>query len=88
MRNHLSLLAYSIPEFSKATTLSESTIDQAIRSGVLPVKHHGNRLLILATSGERWLKSLPDGRPNAPPQFEGRRTGRPKGIKKVDGEKP
>lgn len=73
-----SLLALSLSGAAQATSLSESTIDHAIRAGVLPVRHHGNRTLILAPDLERWLKSLPVGRPASPPQFEGRRTGRPR----------
>lgn len=78
MRTVQALLAYSIPGFAEATSLSKSTIDQAIRDGILPVKHFKNRTLILPQDGERFIKSLPDGRPAAPPQLEGRRTGRPR----------
>ncbi|HAF43729.1 MAG TPA: DNA-binding protein [Gallionellaceae bacterium] len=59
-----------------ATSLSESTIDAAIRAGILPVRRHGNRTLILARDLERWLDSLPSGRCTAPAHLEGRRTGR------------
>ena len=73
-------IALSIPGAAQATSLSESTIDAAIRAGVLPVRRHGNRTLILMRDLERWLESLPAGRPTAPAQLEGRRTGRPKKI--------
>jgi len=71
-------LALSINETAQATSLSISTIDTAIRAGILPVRRYGNRTLVLMRDLERWLESLPTGRPDAPPQLEGRRTGRPK----------
>lgn len=80
MRDTANLLALSIPGAAKATSLSESTIDTAIRAGILPVRHHGNRTLILTRDLARWLDSMPTGRPPAPPQLEGRRTGRPRKI--------
>lgn len=80
MREQSTPLAVSIPGAAQATSLSESTIDTAIRAGILPVRRHGNRTLILTRDLERWLESLPTGRPAAPPQLEGRRTGRPKKI--------
>jgi hypothetical protein len=73
-------LSYSLTGAASVTSLSESVIDAAIRAGILPVRHHGNRTLILARDLERWLANLPSGRPNAPPQLEGRRTGRPRKI--------
>lgn len=73
-------LSYSLTGAAAATSLSESVIDAAIRAGTLPVRHHGNRTLILARDLERWLTSLPAGRPDAPPQLEGRRTGRPRKV--------
>jgi hypothetical protein len=73
-------LCYSLTGAAAATSLSESVIDAAIRAGTLPVRRHGNRMLIMARDLERWLESLPTGRPAAPAQFEGRRIGRPKKI--------
>lgn len=73
-------LSFSLSGAAAATSLSESVIDAAIRAGTLPVKHHGNRTLILARDLERWLAGLPAGRPAAPPHLEGRRTGRPRKI--------
>jgi len=73
-------LSYSLTGAAAVTSLSESVIDAAIRAGTLPVRHHGNRMLILTRDLERWLAGLPDGRPAAPRQLEGRRTGRPKKI--------
>lgn len=73
-------LSYSMTGAATATSLSESVIDAAIRAGILPVRRHGNRTLILARDLERWLNSLPTGRPTAPPQLEGRRTGRPRKV--------
>lgn len=73
-------LSLSIPGAAQATSLSESTIDTAIRAGLLPVKHHGNRTLIRKRDLERWLDSLPDGRPASPPHLEGKRTGRPRKV--------
>lgn len=73
-------LSYSLTGAAAATSLSESVIDAAIRAGILPVRHHGNRTLILARDLVRWLESLPSGRPAAPAHLEGRRTGRPRKI--------
>lgn len=73
-------LSYSLTGAAAVTSLSESVIDAAIRAGTLNVRHHGNRVLILARDLERWLNALPTGRPNAPPQLEGRRTGRPRKV--------
>jgi len=71
-------LSYSISGAALSTSFSVSTIDSAIRAGILPVRRHGNRVVILARDLERWLESLPTDRPSAPPQLEGKRTGRPK----------
>jgi hypothetical protein len=73
-------LSYSLTGAAAATSLSESVIDAAIRAGTLPVRHHGNRVLILSRDLERWLAGLPTGRPAAPKQLEGRRTGRPRKV--------
>lgn len=73
-------MALSLSGAARAASLSESVIDGAVRAGVLPVRHHGNRTLILARDLERWLNSLPSGRPAAPAHLEGRRTGRPRKI--------
>jgi len=82
MRNAQPLLplSYSLTGAAQATSLSESAIDAAIRAGILPVRRYGNRTLILMRDLERWLDSLPAGRPTSPPQFEGKRTGRPRKI--------
>jgi hypothetical protein len=61
-RESLSPLAYSIAGASKATSLSESVLDAAIRAGALPVRRHGNRTLILTKELTKWLDSLPSGR--------------------------
>ena len=68
-------LSYSLTGAAAATSLSKSVIDAAIRAGILPVRHHGNRVLILSRDLERWLAGLPIGRPVAPNWLEGRRTG-------------
>lgn len=73
-------LSYSLTGAATVTSLSESVIDAAIRAGTLPVRHHGNRTLILARDLERWLAGLPVGRPAAPQHLEGRRTGRPRKV--------
>lgn len=79
-------LSYSLTGAAAVTSLSESVIDAAIRAGTLPVRHHGNRVLILSRDLERWLAGLPTGRPAAPPQLEGRRTGRPKKVISCSGD--
>jgi hypothetical protein len=71
-------LSYSLTGAAVATSLSESSIDAAIRAGILPIRRYGNRTLILARDLNRWLESLPTDRPAPPAQFSGRRTGRPK----------
>ena len=83
MKTPSSLLALSLAGAAQATSLSETTIDAAIRAGTLPIRRHGNRTLILTKDLERWLLALPTDRPPAPKQFEGRRTGRPRGLRKV-----
>lgn len=60
------------------TSLSESKLDQAIQAGELPIRHHGNRMLIRVADLQKFVDSLPEGRPDAPPQLEGRRLGRPR----------
>lgn len=86
MRNPPALppLSYSLTGAAAATSLSESVLDAAIRAGILPVRHHGNRTLILTRDLELWLAGLPAGRPAAPPQLEGRRTGRPRKVVSCD----
>lgn len=71
-------IAVSIPAASHLTSLSESKIDEAIRIGTLPVRRYGNRTLIRMADLTAWIDSMPVGRPDSPPQFEGRRTGRPR----------
>ena len=71
-------LALSKKEAAASTSLSESSIEVAILAGILPVRHHGNRTLILARDLEKFVEALPAGSPDAPPQLEGRRTGRPR----------
>jgi hypothetical protein len=73
-------LALSISGAAQASSLSETTIDAAIRAKILPVRRHGNRTLVLMRDLERYLESLPTDRPAAPPQFAGRRTGRPRKV--------
>jgi len=73
-------LALSIPGAAQISSLSVTTLDAAIRAGTLKVKHHGNRTLILMRDLEKFLDSLPSGRPASPPQLEGRRTGRPRKV--------
>jgi len=60
------------------TSLSESKLDQAIQAGELPVRHHGNRMLIRVADLQKFVDGLPEGRPDAPSQLEGRRIGRPR----------
>lgn len=60
------------------TSLSEGVIDQAIRADQLICRRYGNRTLIRVADLKAWIDSMPIGRPASPPQFEGRRTGRPR----------
>lgn len=78
-------LSLSIKGAAAATSFSESVIDTAIREQLLPVRRHGNRTVILMRDLEAWLESLPSGRPPSPPQFDGRRTGRPRKVISTQG---
>lgn len=82
MREHSNTLpiAVSIPEGARLTSLSKTTVDEAIRIGALPVRRYGNRTLIRVADLFAWIDSMPVGRPASPPQLEGRRTGRPRKI--------
>lgn len=71
-------IAVSIPAAAQLTSLSESKVDEAIRIGALPVRRYGNRTLIRVADLTAWVDSMPVGRNAAPPQLEGRRTGRPR----------
>lgn len=71
-------IAVSIPAAALLTSLSESKVDEAIRMGALPVRRYGNRTLIRVADLTAWIDSMPVGRNAAPPQLEGRRTGRPR----------
>lgn len=77
-RDNMLPLSVSIRGASELTSLSETKLDQAIRAGTLPVRHHGNRMLIRVTDLQKFVDNLPEGRPDAPPQLEGRRIGRPR----------
>lgn len=76
----LTPIATSIRGAAEITSLSETTIDSAIRAGILPVRRFGNRTLIRLVDLATWVDSMPVGRPAAPKQLEGRRTGRPRKI--------
>lgn len=71
-------IAVSIADAAAMTSLSATKVDEAIRAGTLPVRHHGNRTVILVRDLEKWVDSFPVGRPAPPPHLEGRRTGRPR----------
>lgn len=73
-------LTTSIGGAALLTSLSESTIDTAIRAGLLPVRHYGNRTLIRVADLLAWIDSMPVGRPASPPQLLGCRTGRPRKV--------
>lgn len=71
-------IAVSITGAVELTSLSATTLDAAIRAGTLPVRRHGNRTLIRVADLQKFIDALPEGRPDAPPQLSGRRTGRPR----------
>jgi hypothetical protein len=52
-------LAYTIPEFVRASGLSRSGIYLAIRSGALRARKYGARTIILGPDARRFLRSLP-----------------------------
>ena len=67
-----------LPPRPAMTSISTTKLDEAIRGGVLPVRHYGNRLVIRVADLEKWVDSFPVGRPAPAPHLEGRRTGRPR----------
>lgn len=71
-------LAVSKRGAANLTSLSESVIEQAIRANLLQTRRYGNRTLIRMVDLKAWVDSMPIGQPASPPQFEGRRTGRPR----------
>lgn len=77
---HISPIAVSIAGAAAMTSLSLSKLDEAIRAGALPVRHHGNRLVIRVADLEKWVDSFPVGRPAAALNVEGLRTGRPRKV--------
>jgi len=52
-------LAYSIPEFCKASSLGRSKTYEEIRSGNIVVRKFGKRTVILVEDAKRYLNSLP-----------------------------
>jgi excisionase family DNA binding protein len=49
------LLAYSVREFSKATSISERTAREIIARGTIKVRRVGTRVLIPASEAERFV---------------------------------
>lgn len=70
-------IAVSLLGAANLIGVSESTIDQAIRAELLSARRHGNRTLIRVADLVAFVDAMPVGRNAAPPQLEGRRTGRP-----------
>lgn len=56
-------LAYSITEFADSTSLSETTIREAINQGNLIPSYPNSKPIITAEEGRRWLDSLPAEKP-------------------------
>lgn len=81
MQSNLTPIAVSIHAAAQLTSLSESKVSEAINVGALPVRRYGNRTLIRIVDLSAWIDAMPVGRPAAPPQLEGRRTGRPRKVK-------
>ena len=52
-------LAYSLPEASKALGLSVGMVRKIIRSGKLPARKAGERVLVLATDLKAYVEALP-----------------------------
>jgi hypothetical protein len=64
--HHLDKLAYSIPNFSKAIDLSETSIREAINKNDLIVSYPtraGKKPIITRKNAEAWLDSLPVDKP-------------------------
>lgn len=52
-------LAYSIQALSAATSISRSSIYEAIASGALVARHQGRRTLITHAAAVAWLDGMP-----------------------------
>ena len=57
-------LAYSIDGYSEISGLGRSFLYEEIRNGNLEARKAGRRTIILHDEGQRYLKSLPELKPN------------------------
>lgn len=58
-------ICLTVADAAKATGLSAWAIREAYRSGALPVRYHGTKVLIKRTDLEGWIDALPDERETA-----------------------
>ncbi|MCL2611980.1 MAG: hypothetical protein FWD95_01970 [Nocardioidaceae bacterium] len=58
----LAALAYSVAGATKATSIGETRIKEAISKGDLVAHYNGNRPVILAADLASWIESLPTER--------------------------
>lgn len=59
----LDKLSYSVEGLAEATQLSKDSISKAIKNNALVASYYGVKPLILRDEAIRWLKSLPNERP-------------------------
>jgi hypothetical protein len=59
----LDKLSYSVDGLAEATQLSKDSISKAIKNNTLVASYYGVKPLILRDEAIRWLKSLPNERP-------------------------
>ncbi len=54
-------LSYSVPAFCKLTSLSRTTVYEAIKAGRLRIAKVGSRTLILSEDAQAFLRGARDG---------------------------
>ena len=60
---HLTPLAYTIPEACKIAKVGRSTLYVAVQTGALRARKLGKKTLILPQDLQRWLEDLPSYEP-------------------------
>lgn len=60
--NLTDVVSLSVADAAKVTGLSPWAIREAYRSGALPVRYHGTKVLIRADDLRQWIDGLPTER--------------------------